>query len=157
MDKSQKFELIGLTAVVLSLLFVAYEINQSNRIAKGTTSFELSRNWMELNKFTVTAPGMLELRIKWQDKDFVAENDAELQKSMAYAKMLINAWTALEEAHENGLASDGYLQIAKDDVKSTLMHRPGLLPVFEILFSDFDLASYEVLAPIRERVDQGKN
>ncbi len=157
MDKSQKFELFGFAAVVLSLLFVAYEINQSNRIAKGTTSYELSRNWMEINRFIITEPRILDLRMKWQNKGFMPENAEELEVSMAFARMLVNLWTTIEEAHENGLASDGYLQIAKDDVKSMLNDRPGLVPIFESLLSNYELAGYDVLEPIRERIDQGSN
>ncbi len=157
MDKSQKFELFGFAAVVLSLLFVAYEINQSNRIAKGTTSYELSRNWMEINRFIITEPRILDLRMKWQNKGFMPENAEELEVSKAFARMLVNLWTTIEEAHENGLASDGYLQIAKDDVKSMLNDRPGLVPIFESLLSNYELAGYDVLEPIRERIDQGSN
>ena len=61
-SQSKLFETIGLSAIVISLIFVAYQINQSNRIARGTTSYELSRNWMEINKFYITQPEMLELR-----------------------------------------------------------------------------------------------
>ena len=157
MDKSQKFELIGLAAVVLSLLFVAYEVNQSNRIAKGTTSYELSRNWMEINRFIITEPRILDLRVKWQDKDFLPENEVEIEVSKAFARMLVNLWTTIEEAHENGLASDGYLQIAKDDVKSMLNDRPGLVPIFESLLSSYELAEYEVLEPIFDRLDRGSD
>jgi hypothetical protein len=77
------FEVIGLSAIVVSLIFVAYQINQSNRIARGTTSYELSRNWMEMNRFYVTNPEMLSLRVKLEDKDFVPESDIELQRTMA--------------------------------------------------------------------------
>lgn len=157
MDKPQKFEFFGLAAVVLSLLFVAYEINQSNRIARGTTSYELSRNWMEINRFLITEPNIMELRIKWRDIDFIPANEAEFERSMAFVRMLINMWTTIEEAHENGLASDGYLQIAKDDVKSLLRDRPGLVPIFKNVFSSYELAGYDILEPIRERLDQGSD
>ena len=95
--------------------------------------------------------------MKWQNKGFMPENAEELDVSKAYARMLVNLWTTIEEAHENGLASDGYLQIAKDDVKSMLNDRPGLVPIFESLLSNYELAGYDVLEPIRERIDQGSN
>jgi len=37
-------EIVGFLAVIASLLFVAYEIRQSNRIALGTTAYEIQRN-----------------------------------------------------------------------------------------------------------------
>lgn len=153
-NRNQLFEAIGLSAIVISLIFVAYQINQSNRIARGTTSYELSRNWMEMNKFYLTNPEMLVLRVKFENKDFVPESDIELQRSMAYARMLINMWTALEEAHENGIASDEYYKIAQNDVKSMIRHRPGILPIFGIVLANYDkLSEYEVLEPIREALE----
>ncbi len=151
---TQLFEAVGLSAIVISLIFVAYQINQSNRIARGTTSYELSRNWMEMNRFYIAEPEMLSLRIKFENRDFVPESDIELQRSMAYARMLINMWTALEEAHENGIASDAYYEIAQNDVKSLIRNRPGILPIFSMVLSNYDnLSEYEVLEPIREAVE----
>ena len=152
-NQNKMFEVIGLSAIVVSLIFVAYQINQSNRIARGTTSYELSRNWMEMNRLYVTNPEMLSLRVKLEDKDFVPESDIELQRTMAYARMLINMWTALEEAHENGIASDEYYRIAQNDVKSFIRHRPGILPIFGMVLANYEnLSEYEVLEPIRQAV-----
>jgi hypothetical protein len=154
-SQSKLFEAIGLSAIVISLIFVAYQILQSNRIARGTTSYELSRNWMEVNRFYMTEPEMLSLRVKLEDKDFVPESDIERQRTMAYARMLVNMWTALEEAHENGIASDAYYKIAQNDVRSVIRDRPGFLPYFGVVLSNYDnLTEYEVLEPFREAVEQ---
>ena len=150
MERTQQIELFGLAAVVVSLLFVAYEVNQSNRIARGTTSYELARNWMEVNQFIISEPGLVELRVKWRDADYVPESEVEREKSLAYARMLLNLWTTVEEAHENGLASDGYMQTARDDVQTLIKNRPGLLPVFDALLENYDMSEYEVLLPLRK-------
>lgn len=68
--KARLFEAIGVTAVVLSLIFDAYQINESNRIAKGTTSCELSRNCMAMNRLYVNNPEMLGLRVELENKNF---------------------------------------------------------------------------------------
>ncbi len=155
LSQSKLFETIGLSAIVISLIFVAYQINQSNRIARGTTSYELSRNWMEINRFYITQPEMLELRDKLKDRDYVPASEIELQRSMAYARMLINMWTALEEAHENGIASDAYYKIAQNDVRSVIRDRPGFLPIFGVVLSNYDnLTEYAVLEPLREAVKE---
>jgi hypothetical protein len=110
---------------------------------------------MEINRFYITEPEMLGLRVRLQDRDFVPESEIELQRSMAYARMLINMWTALEEAHENGIASDAYYKIAQNDVRSVIRDRPGFLPIFRVVLSNYDnMTDYEVLEPIREAVEQ---
>ena len=47
-------EIAGFLAVITSLLFVAYEIRQSNRIALGTTAYEIQRNWISINDLVAT-------------------------------------------------------------------------------------------------------
>ena len=150
LSQSKLFETIGLSAIVISLIFVAYQINQSNRIARGTTSYELSRHWMEINRFYITQPEMLELRDKLKDRDYVPASEIEFQRSRAYARMLVNMWMALEEAHENGIASDAYYKIAQNDVRSVIRDRPGFLPIFGVVLSNYEnFTEYAVLEPFR--------
>ena len=75
LDRNGVIEIVGIMTVVLSLLFVAYEIRQSNAIAIGTTSYELSRNWMSSNELIITNPELRSLVVKLTDKDYVLTID----------------------------------------------------------------------------------
>ena len=114
---SRYFELIGLCAVVISLLFVAYEIRQANRIASGTTSYEMSRNYMSINELILSNPEVAELLSRRDSVDF-EPNPTQKTQLQAFAHRLLNQWTSIEEAYDQGLVSERSYQIALDDVAS---------------------------------------
>ncbi|MDE0755845.1 MAG: hypothetical protein OSB26_14465 [Woeseiaceae bacterium] len=82
-------EIVGFLAVIASLLFVAYEIRQSNRIALGTTAYEIQRNWISINDAIATDEELAALLIKLGDEN--AELSAlEQVQSAAYGRRFIN-------------------------------------------------------------------
>ncbi len=156
LNRNGVIETVGIMAVVLSLLFVAYEIRQSNAIAIGTTSYELSRNWMSSNELIITNPELRSLVVKLTDKDYVLTIDPnELELSLAYARRLLNVWIAIEDAHHQGIVSDAIYSLAGKDVISVLNRRPGLIPLYKLMLigSPFDLHKYELLRPILLKIE----
>ena len=63
------FELVGIFAVVISLLIVAYEVRQSNRIAQATTTYEIGRDVNEFNIMGYTNPQFAELLLSLADEN----------------------------------------------------------------------------------------
>ena len=142
-------EIVGFLAVIASLLFVAYEIRQSNRIALGTTAYEIQRNWISINDAIATDEELAALLIKLGDEN--AELSAlEQVQSAAYGRRFINTWIAVQEAYDNGLVSDAVYQIAIDDVRNVLSRRPKLKDSFKNFASSYDVSEYKILAPIHE-------
>lgn len=146
-EHTRVFEVVGVGAVVLSLLFVTYEIRQSNRIAIGTASYEMSRNYMSLNELILSNPEVATLLSNRNSVDF---EPSELQKTQlqAFAHRLLNQWTSTEEAYDQGLLSERSYQIALDDVTSVAHNSRLLLPAFKISLERYDLATYDVLQPL---------
>lgn len=108
-------ELIGMVAVILSLLLVAYEVRQSNRIAQATTTYEIGRDVNQFNELGYTDSGFAELLVKLQDPDFKPSKVEKLQ-SRLLAHRFINVWTVQENAHRNGLLTDAQFEATKADV-----------------------------------------
>ena len=146
--------------VLAGIVFVAYEIRQSNRIALGTTAYELHRNWMDLNEIYVTSPDVVDLVIALNDENFVPKDDRQREQAEAYARRLLNHWFAIEEARDNGIASDAFYQIGAEDVRAVIKKRPGVVHVFETISAQYDLSQYEILEPlltaIQERRTEGE-
>jgi hypothetical protein len=74
----------------------------------------------------------------------------EQVQSAAYGRRFINTWIAVQEAYDNGLVSDAVYQIAIDDVRNVLSHRPKLKDSFKNFASSYDVSEYKFLAPIHE-------
>jgi hypothetical protein len=146
------FELIGLGAVVISLLFVAYEIRQANRIASGTTSYEMSRNYMSINELILSNPEVAELLSRRDSGDF-EPNPTQKTQLQAFAHRLLNQWTSIEEAYDQGLVSERSYQIALDDVASVASNSNILLPSFKVSFERYDLSEYDVLESLKTAIE----
>jgi len=154
LDRNGIIESVGIMTVVLSLLFVAYEIRQSNEIAIGTTVHELNRNWMSINELIITSPELLSLLVEIADKNYVPKDERELQRSLAYARRLLNHWVSVEEAYRNSIVSDAYYSMTAEDVIKVINNRPGLLPIYKIIASSYDLSQYDLLRPILLNIEE---
>jgi hypothetical protein len=49
-DLGKIFTILANVGVLAGIIFVAFEIRQSNRIAVGTTSYEINRHFMGINE-----------------------------------------------------------------------------------------------------------
>ena len=153
LDRKSIFEGIGLAAVIASLLFVAFEIRQANRIAIGTTAYELNRNWMTINELYLTDTRILELVVAVSDEEFVPEDEMQREQVEAVARLFLSNWIAIEEAYENGIASDTFYLLASEDVKAIIAKRPGILGVYKTVGSQYDLTRYKLLEPLVGAID----
>ncbi|MEO0853597.1 MAG: hypothetical protein AAFY15_08855, partial [Cyanobacteria bacterium J06648_11] len=57
-------------AVVVSLLLLAYEVRQSNRIAQATTTYEISRDVNQFNELGYSNPQFAALLLNLGNPDF---------------------------------------------------------------------------------------
>lgn len=153
LDRKSIIEGIGIAAVIASLLFVAFEIRQANRIAIGTTAYELNRNWMSINQLYMTDPGILELVVALTDEQFVPRDEKQREQVEAYARLLVNTWISIEDAYNNGIASDTTFAVASEDVIALVEKRPGALPAFSKVASRYDLTEYKLLTPLHAAID----
>ena len=140
--------------VLAGIVFVAYEIRQSNRIALGTTSYELNRNWMDLNEIYITNPDVIDLVIALSDENFSPKDERQREQAEAYARRLLNHWFAVEEARENGIASDAFYQIGVEDVRAIINKRPGIISVFERVSAQYDMSKWEILEPLLNAIHE---
>lgn len=143
-------EIFGMVAVVLSLLMLAYEVRQSNRIAKATTTYEIGRDVNQFNELGYSDPAFAALLIKLQDPDFAASGAESLQVRLL-AHRFINVWTVQEAAYQNGLLTEAQFSATKADVITVMEAFPHLNKHWkEVLRVQPGLKDSAVLAPIVE-------
>jgi len=153
-DFGQLIAVIANVGVLTGIIFVAYEIRQSNRIAIGTTSYELNRNWMDINDLYLSNPELVTLLLAMTDEDYVPEDERQAINTRNLAARLANNWLAIEEAHDNGLASDDFYSLAEDDVRFAFDTYPGLFPTYELLFSQYGLSNFEIFDSIQAALEE---
>ena len=142
------FELIGLIAVVLSLLLVAYEVRQSNRIAQATTTYEVARDVNQFNElgYSDSEFARLLLLLTNDDSEY---SDVHALQARLLAHRFVNIWTVQEKAYHNGLINDEQFELTKTDVLTVMNAFPGLGSHWKAVFeAQPSLKDREVLQPL---------
>jgi len=104
-NSRQFVEAIGLSAVVLSLLLVAYEIRQANRIAVVNAEFELRSSYQATNIALLDNPDMVDFTIRLQTSGEQLEGPDKV-RALAWTYIHLNGWVAMALAYENGVTTE---------------------------------------------------
>ena len=154
-DLGQTVTLLANIGVLVGIIIVAYEIRQSNRIATGTTAYELSRNFMGINELYLTNPDVLDLIVELNDENFSPKDEQQRELAEAYARRLLNNWMAIDEAHDSGIVTDDFYYLTgAADVRAMIEKRPGIVSVFDVIASQYDLSNNENLAPLLAAIEE---
>lgn len=126
---SKVTETIGVVAVVISVLFVAYELRQANKLATTNVTYDLLQQHNDLHMAIIESPEVA-LLIKGVEAGAAPDPDsAQYAQLDALAAQQHNAWLNAHIAWREGQISDSdYFEIWIPDVASTLDAWPGLKP-----------------------------
>jgi len=150
-------EILGIVTVIVSLLFVAYEINQSNKIAMVDSEQAIWENFSTINELIMDNTEFAELMYNMTNEDAVF-SESDLEKVRALVRRLTNAWSAAENSYNNGMLTEQTYQVLYDDVRNLLITYPGsrqawqeLLDLYPNLTSGFFAYSRELLNELELR------
>jgi hypothetical protein len=154
MSRKDIAEVIGVVAVVASLLFLAYQIRQSNQIARSTITYELANNSSEIYEIIWSNPEVSALHVKITDPAYEPTGQ-EQEMLRAEARRFMNLWGAVEIAYRNGHQSREQFEILLDDVEATLRRSPAAHEVWARELNSFPgLASFEFHARAMEVIGE---
>lgn len=141
-------EIIGLAAVVGSLLFLAFEIQQSNRIAIASTEIGIRNGYSEFNRGLHSGGDVAELMARAAESG--AEwSSAEELKVLMVVHDILNVWLSVETACDNGLAEDATCEELHDDIRAFIAYFPGTRPVWRYVVDSYpSLANTSVIATV---------
>ena len=150
-------EILGIFTVIVSLLFVAYEINQANKIAMVDSEQAIWENFSAINELIMGNTEFAQLMHNMTDEDAVF-SDNDLEKVRALVRRLTNAWSAAENSYNSGMLTEQTYQLLYDDVRNLLITYPGsrqawreLLDLYPNLTSGFFAYSRELLNELELR------
>ena len=112
-------EIAGAMAVVVSLLFVAYQIQQANRIALAMAEIEIRNNYAQVNELVISDPELTKIFDKGQ-KNPQDLTDIEKMKLRAWVSRIYNIYSAIDIANANGLATEETYLTMFDDARNEL-------------------------------------
>lgn len=138
-------ETIGLVAIVASLLFLAFEIQQSNRIAVASTEIGIRNGYSEFNRALHSGSDIARLMVKAKEPEVEWSPPEELKVLMVVTD-LFNVWLSVETACDNGLATDVTCEELDDDIRAFIAMFPGTRPMWQFFIDSYpSLADTDVL------------
>jgi hypothetical protein len=120
--------MIGIIAILISLIFLAFEIRQSNRIAISTVQYELSAQQNEFLRLIFENEEIAAFIARFGTDDDIDLTDTEIARVNAWVMHRLNVLASVDLAYQNGqFAEDNYRSYVAG-YKSLLLRYPQLAP-----------------------------
>ena len=129
--RKDAIEAAGIVAVIASLLFLAFEVRQTNRIAVASIEIGLRNGYSEINRGVYSDNGIAELLVKATDTD-VEWSSVEYQKMQMFIYDILNNWLAHDTACDYGLARASTCADLGDGIRHVIADYPGTIHIFGI-------------------------
>lgn len=125
-------ELVGLGAVVISLLLLTYELNQANSLAKFSVASEINQHYNQSNLLQASSSEYADVWLMLAEEDREL-TPVELQKAIGLAYYHRNAWNSVETAYLEGWITRDKYQATLNDIEAMLMDLPGIRPHIRLI------------------------
>ena len=113
-------EILGAVAVLLTLIYLATQIRQTNDISRFDTTQDIMNSFDNLNGMVVSDPSLREVLHKTSEL-----TESENEQLYTFANMFCNTWAICQTAYDNGLIERGLFETAKIDVEFELQRWPN--------------------------------
>ncbi len=121
-------EIASATGVIITLAYLAYQISQTNRIAKSAVVREIEREYIDLYAKLATDTEFSNLATKLRDSSYTADSEVEDEKIENFAIWLASIWLNVQACYDQGQMDQKTLPLYLEDVKAKLAHWPAIRP-----------------------------
>ena len=144
-------EIVGVISIVASLLLVAMEVRQSNRIANAQHEMDMAQLFNQNMLQRAFDADYAKLYAKIQEPEAHLITATEQQQIRGLAWHYINTFYVAQAAYNNGLLSDEQLSVYVHDLQVLMQEFPALVPHFIAIREQRDwIATTPVYRPIME-------
>jgi len=164
--RNQILEIVGIATIVLSLMFVAYEIRQSNKIATVSNVNEIYYRFTTVNEALMSDPELARLIIKTNEaKELSDLTESENLRIYGWIQFLTNIWVSANIAYDNGQLAEPTDNALFDGARFNLQatgpvgrriwktyidRYPALSEMAIVIFIKSELDSYEARGEIAD-------
>ena len=112
-------EILGAIAVLVTLVYLAAQIRQSNELSRFNAAKELVNQFNDLNRLIATDTSLRQVLMKTGEL-----SGEELEQVYAYAMMYCNVWISAQFAYDNGQIDESIYAGAAKDVRVEINRWP---------------------------------
>jgi hypothetical protein len=121
-------EIASAIGVIITLAYLAYQISQTNRIAKSAVVREIEQEYIDLYATISTDAEFANLVTKLRDSSYSAESEVEDEKLENFALRLASIWLSVQVCYDQSQMDPKTFPLYKEDVKAKLAHWPAIRP-----------------------------
>jgi len=142
-------ELVGGITVVVSVLYLALQVKQSNRQSASASGTEVLTEMSRLQEFVFSDPGGATLLLKLKSGDELSPE--ENIKAHVIADRALNTWYSGQQSFLNGIMTRELFADIRDDAERFTLAYPFLRePMMEILSQIGGASELEIFQHIYE-------
>jgi hypothetical protein len=135
-------EVVGVVSVVAGLILVAWEIRQSNNIAKAQMVLDLATQANEFNSSRFKSRDVAELAAAMSDPGHTEFTETQESMMAGIAWHFANIFASAQTAYDHGLLGDEDIRMYQASVQWHIENHPGMRPAL--------ISIYETTPWIRE-------
>ncbi len=137
-------EIGGAIVVIATLVYLARQVRQSNRIAIASTEISVRESFNLVNQSIYTETGTAELLVKATDLN-TELNEVDSLKLYHLIIRGLNQWLSVEIAFANGMVPADTHRVIFDDMRAFLEAYPAIRPICRKAIDNYPaMASREV-------------
>ncbi len=121
-------EVFGVLAVVVTLLYVAKQIVQTNQIAKAAVARELQDKYAEVYSLLATDRSIQDLVTRLRDPEYVVQSEQEEEQIEGFCTLLLGVWLTTGIAYEQDQIDPKQYRMYREDVAVKFTKWPGMVP-----------------------------
>jgi hypothetical protein len=148
--------LLANIGVLVGIVFLVLEIQQSNRIALATTEMSVWDKHQSLNEIVLADDNVAELLVKASTPN-VELSAVDREKLSAYLYVSINTWLAIEVAYSNGMLTRTSFDDIRGDIDGILHYYPAMRPIMQEAVGDYPLKVHtHVYTEMRKALEESE-
>lgn len=132
-------ELVGAATVVISVLYLALQVRQTNRQSATDSGTDVLAEMNRLQEFVLSDPGGATLLLKLKNGDDLSPE--EQTKAHVIADRALNTWYSGQQSFLNGVMRSELFADIKDDAKRFTDTYPFLRQPMREILSHYESAS----------------
>ncbi len=139
-------EILGASAVVITLIYLAKELNHTKSSSQSTAADRLIAGFDQINRLVVTDASVREVLLSEEEL-----SAADKEQLYTFANLYCNIWFSAQNAYDSGQIRDDLYIGATKDVMIELERFPNLREPIEVWLKRFpEISDSPIFAPLRE-------
>ena len=142
-------ELLGGLVVIATLLYLARQLSQTNKISKSSVARELQQKYTDLYTLIASDPGINSLVTRLRRSDYAPQSEEEEEQLESFSLILGGLWLSTGIAYAQGQMEQNLYEVYCKDVEVKLSKWPGMHEQLKEIIKTYPSTSaFEIFGPI---------